>query len=586
MPASYLSESAGAGRRRTSVRGEFLRLLIAVQVPILIVGLVQGLSSWSDTRRQQTDRLAENARAIAGLESNLLSGASAILGLLAEIPDIREAKPGCGEKLRQLNADVAAYSNLLRIATDGQILCSAIPAQPGMTYDKVSWWPSIGRGSETRIVGPIWGTLTQKPVLLAIKPLATADGGFDGALAVAIDVPHLQEAVRTRHLSGEGVVAIVDGNGAPIAASRPASLPTLDLSERPGEVHTAHDPKTGRSWSYAAAPMFRSIEGGQSVHVVFAEPHPTVFSAAWWRSLFVFVLPVLAVLLSSIAIWRGVDAVVLRWIVQLRKLAQAFARGEYRARAPGLKEAPAELRDFAADLHRMALAIEERDGRLQQALVEEQRLVREVHHRVRNNLQVMMSMLSLQAQRLAPGAGRLALEQARLRMSALALVYQLGYASGEQGTVSAATLLPELVSRFQNDVRESAGLTIVTDIADVSLALDTAVAISIWLSETLVHAMRHAYPEGAGEIRVRLVQDGRATLCVEDDGPGVAAGVDRSFGVRLTQAIARQLAGTSRIETLVGGGNLSWLEFPLHEDGRARIAREPAVQERVVPASL
>ena len=328
MPASYLSEGANAGyRTRISVRGGLLRLLIAVQVPILIVGLVQGLSTWNDTRQQQKERLAENARAIAGLESNLLSGASATLGLLSEIPELREAKPGCDERMRSLTRDVSAYSNILRIGPDGRILCSAIPANGNLTYGLLSWWPEMAQKQETRIMGPLWGTLTQKPVLIALKPLFAKDGEFEGAMAVAIDIPHLEKAVRTRHLAGDGVVAIVDSDGTLIAANRHVTLPKLALAEDIGEVHTARDPRTGQSWSYASASMFRAADNSRSIHVVFAEPHPTVFSAAWWRSLFVFVLPVLAVILSSLAIWRGVDAIVLRWIAQLRLLAQAFARG-------------------------------------------------------------------------------------------------------------------------------------------------------------------------------------------------------------------------------------------------------------------
>jgi two-component sensor histidine kinase len=548
-------------RRQPSLRREYLRLLIAVQLPLLLLALVQSAGSWRERQAAQADRLAENARAVAAAERSLLDWSGAILRMLARDADAYNITPMCTRRLREVHRDIPGVANVVRVDGRGVVVCSAVPARAGLTYAAVSWWPQVVQADGVAVHGPVMGTITGKQVLLAMLPLRASDGTFLGALGVAIDVARLQQAVKARQLSDNAVVAIVDDAGAVLAKSRPDSrLPAFDMSGPPGGVKMARSAASGREWTYAHAPLFASAGSGRNFHAVFAEPHDEIFSAAWWRAGFIFLLPVLTVLLGSLAIWRGTDRLVLRWLGRLSGLAREFAQGTYRARVPGLREAPAEIRDFAADLHRMAHAIEDRDVELTRALAQEKELVREVHHRVRNNLQVMMSMLSLQAARLPGGTTRAALDEARIRMGALALVHTLAYESGEQGRISTARLLPALCARLQSEMG-ARGVRLAAEVSDIEIGMDTAVPLALWLSEAAMNALRHAYPDGEGEVRVGFTcDDGLCRLEVADDGRGLDGAAGERYGMRLLDAIARQLGGRSWVESSDGGTRLK-LEF-------------------------
>jgi two-component sensor histidine kinase len=294
---------------------------------------------------------------------------------------------------------------------------------------------------------------------------------------------------------------------------------------------------------------------------VFAEPREATFSRAWWRSGLIFLLPVMTVLLGSIAIWRGTDQLVLRWLSDLSAMARAFARGDYQMRLPQLGEAPAEIGKVAADLHLMALAVDDRDARLTEALEEQKQLVREVHHRVRNNLQVMMSMLSLQAARMPDGGTRMALDEARMRMGALALVHHLAYESGERGRISTARLLPALCARLQSEVARH-GVVLAPSVIDIEIGMDTAVPLALWLSEAVMNALRHAYPDGQGEVMVEFgCDDGLCHLRVADQGQGFDSASATRSGLRLVEAIARQLGGSMQVQSAPGGGTELILRF-------------------------
>lgn len=558
----------GEARTSPSLRRQFLRLLVAVQLPLLLLGLVQSAGAWRERQAQQAARLTENARAIAGAERSLLEWTGAILRMLARDPEAFFATPLCSERMAAVHRDVPGVANVMRIDANGFVVCSALPARAGLTYRDVSWWPQVAKTERVAVYGPVMGTIARRPVLVAMLPLRATDGTFLGALGVAIDVPRLQQAVRARQLSAEAVVAIVDGQGRVLAKSRADSrLPAFDVGGAPGSVKMGRSAASGRRWTYSHAPLFEESGGGRSFHAVFAEPHEATFSRGWWRSGLIFLLPVMTVLLGSIAIWRGTDRLVLRWLADLSALARAFARGAYRERLPQLDEAPAEIGQVAADLHRMAHAVEDRDARLTDSLVQEKQLVREVHHRVRNNLQVMMSMLSLQAARMPDGGTRAALDEARIRMGALALVHHLAYESGERGLISTARLLPALCARLQAEVAQS-GVTLAPRVADIDIAMDTAVPLALWLSEAVMNALRHAYPDGPGEVTVDFdCDDGLCRLRVADRGRGFDSAAGRRYGLRLVEAIARQLGGRMEVDSRPGGGTELVLEF--RHDARA-----------------
>ncbi|HEV8115606.1 MAG TPA: sensor histidine kinase [Acidimicrobiales bacterium] len=179
--------------------------------------------------------------------------------------------------------------------------------------------------------------------------------------------------------------------------------------------------------------------------------------------------------------------------------------------------------------------------------------IREVHHRVKNNLQTIGSLLRLQGRRLPPGEGREALAEAERRIRSIALVHEiLSREAGEQvpfdqivgflvRMAEDATLTPEAPVRFT--VTGAAG----------ELPATLATPLSVVLSELLQNAVEHGYPDGSagGHVRIELANDGdRLQVVVQDDGRGLPAGftIDRTRSLGLS--IARDLVTTQMDGTI------------------------------------
>ncbi len=178
--------------------------------------------------------------------------------------------------------------------------------------------------------------------------------------------------------------------------------------------------------------------------------------------------------------------------------------------------------------------------------------IREVHHRVKNNLQTVGSLLRLQGRRLPPGEGREALAEAERRIRSIALVHEiLSRESGEQvpfdqivaflvRMAEDATISPEVPVRFA--VEGAAG----------ELPASLATPLAVVLSELLQNAVEHGYPEGSsgGLVRVVLDNDGAVLhVVVHDDGRGLPSGfaIDhtRSLGLSIARdLVTSQMGGT------------------------------------------
>jgi PAS domain S-box-containing protein len=194
--------------------------------------------------------------------------------------------------------------------------------------------------------------------------------------------------------------------------------------------------------------------------------------------------------------------------------------------------------------------------RIRDALLEKEMLLREVYHRVKNNLQVIRSLLNLQSRTLPEGDSRRAMQETAARVRAMALVHEKLYQSGSLSSITIQEFAGDLIAQ----IRESSGLdndrvSVQTEIAALHMGLDTAIPLGLLLNELISNSVKHAFPDGRrGRVLVRLValNDG-AELSVEDDGVGLPDGFDptqtRSMGMRLATSLARQLGGSLEFQS-------------------------------------
>ena len=196
------------------------------------------------------------------------------------------------------------------------------------------------------------------------------------------------------------------------------------------------------------------------------------------------------------------------------------------------------------------------EEQLQASLEEKEALLKEVHHRVKNNLQLISSLLSLQAARIAEPAVAELFAESRNRVRSMALVHENLYRAGNFARISMATHIQNLCARFNPCVRhERRHVELAIRIGDVQLDLDRAVPCGLIVNELVSNALKHAFPDGrAGRVCVELQPfgDKQHVLVVGDDGVGLPADLDHrranSLGLQLVDDLTQQLHGHHRGE--------------------------------------
>jgi PAS domain S-box-containing protein len=200
----------------------------------------------------------------------------------------------------------------------------------------------------------------------------------------------------------------------------------------------------------------------------------------------------------------------------------------------------------------------EAEQNVQASLVEKEVLLREVHHRVKNNMQVISSILQMQAGFLRDPQDRETFRDLQMRIQSMALVHERLYQSGNFSSIDFSDHLKGLAAlmhRAQASSEKTCRLEI--DAAPVTVNLDTAIPLGLIACELISNAFKHAFKgRSAGVVRVELAHDPashRLVLEVRDDGCGLPEDFSyesgRSLGLRLIRALVRQLRATLEIES-------------------------------------
>jgi len=190
------------------------------------------------------------------------------------------------------------------------------------------------------------------------------------------------------------------------------------------------------------------------------------------------------------------------------------------------------------------------------ALGEKEALLKEVHHRVKNNLQLITSLLNLQAARVADPAVAELFADSRNRVRAMALVHENLYRAGNLSSIPMGRHLRSLCTHLNGAYGSLAqNVCLVVKVDDLHLEMDRAVPCGLIVNELVSNALKHAFPDGRkGSISIELHPggEGRTVLVVADDGVGLPAELDiarsSTLGLRLVGDLAEQLHGSIAVE--------------------------------------
>jgi PAS domain S-box-containing protein len=215
--------------------------------------------------------------------------------------------------------------------------------------------------------------------------------------------------------------------------------------------------------------------------------------------------------------------------------------------------------------------VEERTKELSRSLREKEVLVKEVHHRVKNNLQIISSLLRLQARRFPSPEGRAVFADSQTRVQSIALVHEKLYRSKDLAHVAFDDYVRELVRTLLSaHDGERRGIAATTDIDPLNLSVDVAMPCGLLVNELVTNALKHAFPDGRpGTVRIALrsVGEHEVELAVADDGVGLPAEIEprtaQSLGLELVATFAHQLGGELAVTR--GSGTRFAVRFPIEQ---------------------
>jgi PAS domain S-box-containing protein len=210
---------------------------------------------------------------------------------------------------------------------------------------------------------------------------------------------------------------------------------------------------------------------------------------------------------------------------------------------------------------------------LQHSLHEKEVLLKELHHRVKNNLQVICSLLNLQARKIEDPSTREMFSESQNRVKSMALIHEMLYQSEDFGRIRFAGYIQKLVAYLCRFYRiDPDSIRIRVSVPELTMPLDLAIPCGLLIQELVSNAMKHAFPgERPGEIRVLFHPNGRDRVCltVEDDGVGIPPQIDfpdaGSLGLQLVVSLSAQLDGEVSLERTPG--TKFQITFPLEEAG-------------------
>jgi two-component sensor histidine kinase len=231
-------------------------------------------------------------------------------------------------------------------------------------------------------------------------------------------------------------------------------------------------------------------------------------------------------------------------------------------------------RSLDARVQERTLELQRANASLEEAVARRDVLLREVNHRVKNSLQLVSSLLALQAKQARAPELSDGLAEAQRRVATVARIHERLYRTDRVETVAFGAYLRDLCAELESSLTEMVGeRRLIVDAADVELPTDMVAPLALIANELITNAWKHAYPPGSlGSVVVDFESPGALVrLSVSDRGVGLPDGfsptASTGLGMRLVQALVRQLGGTFHVEPAPPGGHGTSfvIEAPLKE---------------------
>jgi two-component sensor histidine kinase len=538
-------------------------LVLLVGVAMVLPG---ALAAWQASYAYRTamDALNRNLIQAADLAAN--EGENAITtarGLLVNLslqPDIHAGSPvSCRSALRRAIAGLPQYESAMVVDSKGNAICTADTSRPKWTVDQRDWFRETLAGRPFVISDLLEDPQTHELGITVAVPLTNDDDQPTGAIAVVIGIDWLAGRYQRTPLPHDSIFAILDRSGQLIATRSSDETTTRGLPRKSQVLsHVQAGTQSFMSVGVDGNPRLYAVTSlfEERIIVVLGVRAASVLSPIALQVAGAIFTPLLMWILAVVVVWVGMERLVVRWILYLERITSAYAAGRFNVRPERVVDAPAEIRSLGETYSRMADIITAREAELRESLAQKDVLAREIHHRVKNNLQLVISLLNLHARRVKDPQAERGFAEARGRINALAALHRRLYESENLQDIDIKWFLEDLCAEIQRGgLANGRPIDLVTDVPSQLIASELAVPVGLLVTEAITNAYKHAFTArytGTINVKAAVDDEGMLTLSVSDDGVGMdgAAMSEKQpgetpsgLGRSLIEAFARQLHG-------------------------------------------
>lgn len=563
--------------RRLGFRIAFL--LAVVLLPLAVFSAARSAALIAEARARSEAALLGETVITATAEWRIIREAAGMASALALAVPGRMDDPRACADLFAAASRVKPYVTFgAFVPPDGIIGCSNmrqivdVSGRPRHRAILAAQNPQVFVNADARITG--------EPVLTLTAPVHDAAANYLGYVALSIPLSALrpdksEAAVPLVTFSADGEVLLVRPMAAPVASILPADRALRALAGPAPTAFTAPDGR-GEDRVYAVIPLI-----ADQIYALGSRPADNGVSEGSWLASTPVLAPALMWVASLGVALLAVHRLVIRYVARLAQAIRAFAGGARTVTDLDMREAPAELSEIGEALETMMDNVVRDEAELEDMLHQREVLLREVHHRVKNNLQLVASIMNMQLRRAEAPEARAILTSLQDRVHGLASVHRELFQTAGLADIHADELLGNIVVQLQSRKDgDGNAYDILREIDHIRMTPDQAVPLALLATEGLTNAMRHAAvtPDRTRRIEFRLRREGigqaRLEICnAVEDTPDLFGGRPQAdgLGAQLVSGFARQLGGTVE-RTRADGLFVLSISFPVRAlaEGEAR----------------
>lgn len=567
-------------------------LLAVALLPLGLISLLQADAWLGAAREQRAAALMGETMQAAAAEARVISEARGAVAAMAQaVPALLGDEAACDAAMTGLKAAIPLLSVAAYVPRDGRMTCGSDGA--AFDYSNTPLFQGmLADGFAARVYTQARGPVSGVSVVVVVHPVMLP-GQAEPQGYVGVGLPHAAlSPSRGGDLTGDGLSDGVDAadpalvtfnaNGEVLTSSagydRAAELlPTgVDLAGLAGGERVAFMGRTpgGEERLFAVAPLvdgeimaLGSVPSGQVMALGPVALTPFLFTALMWAA-------------SLVVAWAAAERLVTRHMRRLARAIRSFAGGGRVVGDLDVGAAPSEIKDVSQAFLRMTDTILHDEAELEDIVHQKEVLLREVHHRVKNNLQLIASIMNMQARLARSPETKTLMKGLQERVMSLATVHKELYQTTGQADVSADELLGDITRQILN-LASGPGrrFRVRTEFAPLRLTPDQAVPLALLLTEALTNAVKYAAVE-PGETTPRLEMSlqpsggGEAVLAVRNSAaaeggepPGGVAAEGTGLGGQLIAAFASQLGGRVEAGAEPGAAAPAYalrVTFPVH----------------------